>query len=683
MISIATFAQHISSQEAMERATKFLNDKILSSNGERKSAPVRSGVKLKETDIDIQSIYAFNVDGGGYVIASADERALPVLGYSDQGNIEWEQLPENMKAWLKSYDYAIATLGERRDFKDGDYLPMETADAPRSPARTERSAIEPLVKTHWFQEEPYWNDIPLYDGDNPEWTGMHCLTGCVATTMAQIMNYHQWPKSPSTGIPAYEISLNQDSVNNEVWRIDSLPPVTFDWDNMLDNYIETNPRTHQQTLIGNNAQRKAVATLMRYCSQSVRMNLSPEASGANDALMAYALYSYFDYAPTAYYAHRFSYNIDEWETLIYNELAAGRPVAYSGYKGPYSGHSFICDGYDGNGLFHINWGYGGRYEGYFSLSVLSPYANWVGFCIEQCAVLGIQPPRSDVTQVTPPFHARLSHDNAIVGRDTVYFYYSFSSNIYRDVTHDYALGTKESDGSPIPRFIGDPSDSIVYDDNWMTVVIDSNAIRKGESMVLYPMVRFRNIPGSDWQTLAEPRYSIHAVRNRDGSFKLHHPYNPVIEIKGYKITKNTGNNEKYLTLTIHNHSIYEFTETIILLPLYYGDINAKDIKNNTPYTIGKDAWYSAAYIRSDDEADVTFITNPEQNGTVRLLFYSSAWGYYYYYDIETDKDSDGIENTVDDSPSEPYYDLYGRNINLYPERSGIYIRGKEKVLINK
>ena len=687
MISIATYAQHITSREAMERAIKYLNDNNLSSHRASMAAPA----EFKETKVDAQSIYAFNMDGGGYVIASADERILPILGYSDKGSIDWKSLPQNMKAWLKSYDDAIATLGDRMDFKDGNPLAAGQANAPKLPSRAQKQAIEPLIKTKWYQEEPYWNNNPLYAGENQEWLGQQCLTGCVATTMAQIMNYYQWPKSSTKGIPSYDIMPSQDSINI-VWHIDSLPPVTFDWDNMLDNYVETNPRTYRQTVIGSMAQQEAVATLMRYCSQSVRMDFGPQASGANDALIVQALFSYFDYAPTVYYANRFSYGIDEWETLIYNEIADGRPVAYSGFSGPHSGHSFICDGYDGKGLFHINWGYGGMYDGFFSLSVLSPYAVWVGFCIQQCAVLGIQPPSPDINQAMPLYHARLSDYNIIADRNTVYFFYSFSSAVYQDasleniyqyVGHDYAMGTIEPDGTLTPRFIGDPSDSIVYSNNWMTVIIDSTAIAKGKSMVLYPMVRFRNIPDSDWQILAGPQHCIRAHRHTDGSFKLSLAGIPAIEIKGHRITPNTGNanQESYLTLTIHNLSVNEYTGNITLLPLYYGDISPKDITNETPYIMGKELWYSAAFIRSDDEADVTITIKPEHKGTIRLWFYSEAWGYYYYYDIETDIEPDGVDNVTYDSQPELYHDLNGRSINGTPVRKGVYIRGKEKVLI--
>lgn len=693
MISMAALAQHITSQEAMERATKFLKDKNLSSHSESMAAPVRRDVKLKETEVDVQSIYAFNVDGGGYVIASADERILPVLGYSDKGSIDWESLPENMKAWLKSYDDALATLGERMDFKDGNCLTTGREYAPKTPSRAEKKAIEPLISTHWYQEAPYWDNIPAYDGADKEEAGKNCLTGCVATTMAQIMNYYQWPKEPTAGIPAYEIETEKDGVKKN-WKIDGLPSVTFDWDNMLDQYVVTNPKTYRQTVIGTQAQQEAVATLMRYCAQSVGMIFSTQGSSADDSKIAQALYYYFDYAPTAYYAGRQTYDIDDWETLIYDEIAAGRPVAYGGCANLYSGHSFICDGYDEDGLFHINWGWGGWYDGYFTLSVLNPYNHGIGYCMMQGAVIGIQPSDTDNIQSAPLYNARMYDFMEIIGKDTVYFYYSFSSNVYMDaaleniyqnVVHDYAMGTIEPDGTLNPRFIGDPSDSIVYNYNWMSVIIDSTAFKKGETTILYPMVRFRHIPGSDWQMIAGPQYGLYAGYNRySGNFFLQFTDYPSLTIRNAVFTTGSGDavKERDLTLTLRNDSKFDFTGKIGLRAVYYGDVKPEDVTDKTPYTIGNDIWYSGAYVRSNEEADVTFTITPKQNGLITLWLYSDTYGYINYYDIVFDgSDSNGVTDVFNDMKPDIYYDLNGRNMNGIPVRRGIYIRGKEKVLI--
>lgn len=693
MVSISTFAQHITSQQAMERAIMFLKDHNLPSRNGNMAAPARGDITLKGTEVDVRSIYAFNVDGGGYVIASADERSLPVLGYSDKGSIDWERMPQNMKSWLKSYDDAIATLDGRMDFKDGNCLSSGLANTPVSPSRARKKALEPLISTKWYQEAPYWDNIPAYDGANTEDVGKNCLTGCVATTMAQIMNYFQWPKEPVAGIPAYDIETENDGVE-KIWHIDGLPSVAFDWDNMLDQYVVNNPKTYQETVIGTLAQQQAVATLMRYCAQSVTMDFSPQGSGADDSSIAQALYYYFDYAPSVYYAGRQTYDIDEWETLIYDEIAAGRPVAYGGCDDPYAGHSFICDGYNEDGFFHINWGWGGWYDGYFTLSVLNPYNHGVGFCMSQGAVIGIQPSDAGIIQSVPLYHARMYDLLEITGNDTVNFYYSFSSNVYMDATleniyqnvvHDYAMGTIEPDGTLNPRFIGDPSDSIVYSYNWMSVIIDSTAFEKGETTILYPMVKFRHIPGSEWQMIAGPQYGIYAGRNRySGNFFLKFADYPTLTIKNAVITYGSGEADKEsdLTVTIHNQSKFDFTGTIGLRAIYYGDVKPEDLTGKTPYVLGNDVWYSGAYVRSNEEADVTFTIKPLQNGLINFWLYSDTYGYLTYYDIIIDgSDSNGVSDVFNDSEPDIYHDLNGRNVYGLPVRKGIYIRGNEKILI--
>ena len=124
LLSAGSWAQNMTEQEAAEHALQFLSERGGASRakvmGEAPSQPV-----LKAAKVEAEKIYAFNVEGGGYVIASGDSRTLPVLGYSDSGSIDWNRLPENMRAWLKQYDDAIATLGDRTDFVDGNFVTEE------------------------------------------------------------------------------------------------------------------------------------------------------------------------------------------------------------------------------------------------------------------------------------------------------------------------------------------------------------------------------------------------------------------------------------------------------------------------------------------------------------------------------------------------------------------------------
>jgi len=622
LMTAGVWAQQISEEQARNRALKYL-----SNNAPAKTRGLNVGMDRKTVTAktDVKSIYAFNLDGGGYVIASGDSRALPVLGYSATGSIDWDRMPDNMRAWLKSYDQAMATLGNTKEFTDGvsRHGPM---------TRAPREAIGPLLKTQWYQYEPYWNDTPPYDGANPDWKGQPSQTGCVATLMAMVMNYCQWPKDACTEIPAYDITTAHENVE-KVWHIDALPPTTFDWDNMLDNYVTP------EGIIGTPEQQEAVAKLMRYCGQGVRMEYSPVVSNAYPQSVVEALVKYFGYQNTVQVRNRIYYSIDGWEDLIYSELVNGRPVIYGGDSDAF-GHGFVCDGYDGNGLFHINWGWGGYGDAYFSLSVLNPFDNisagasssGIGFSINQNAITGLQPDKDGTSAKTVKPLAFLYPINpvGVVEPDSVFFRYNFFSNSYgdEDVRADHAIGTCSDDGTLTPVFMGNPADSIVYNydinnlHNLHKVKVDSTAFQPGEWMALYPMVRFRNIPGCDWQMLGSEEYRVIAGRATDGQFYLVKEKHD-LEITKAEFTKGPGRMgmRNDLTLTLRNKSERESTMPLYLVPRYFGKVKPADITPETPRSKG-DPMKAGAYLRAGQDTEVTFCFKPMASGTVGLLL---AW----------------------------------------------------------
>ena len=152
--SMSIWAQHISEQEAMERVLQYMNGRQSLAKASRRieASPNGRDMRLTAMPVEPEKVYAFNMEGGGFVIASGDQRALPVLGYSTTGSIDWEKMPENMRSWLKQYDEAIATLGNRTDFCDGEqtitssYGQKNTTAQPSR--RAERMAVEPLINTH-------------------------------------------------------------------------------------------------------------------------------------------------------------------------------------------------------------------------------------------------------------------------------------------------------------------------------------------------------------------------------------------------------------------------------------------------------------------------------------------------------------------------------------------------------
>ena len=630
-------AQQLTEQQALERALQYMNSGKSSATARRMASPAKRGsMRVEPASVEAKKIYAFNMEGGGYVIASADSRTLPVLGYSTTGSIDWENMPENMRSWLKQYDEAIATLGHRTDFEDGEQIVVSKSRS-ENPAcqsrRAERTAVEPLIKTHWNQDAPYWDQVPKYQGPESNLRNKQCYVGCVATAMAQVMNYWQWPKSVPDGLPEYDYIFD---AQNYTWHISALPPTWFDWDLMLNDYKVWNDETEKYDQIGTDAQRKAVATLMRYCGQSVKMMYSPNGSGTYSSYVATALVNYFDYNAAQFVSRRF-FGIDEWEGIIYDELAAGRPMVYCG-SGDQGGHSFVCDGYDGNGLFHINWGWAGKDDGYFSLAVLNPYNNTspgsgssgIGFSIHEGAVVYTDPKMEPQPELRHDFGSSFYQYISPYCYDDnmVEFYYTFFEN-YDEVV-DHALGTIDSEGNLHPLFMGDPNDSLlisynIYNYNWYKVEVDSTMFTAGQQVTLYPMLKFRH-PGEQWQVIPPTELSLTAGRDENGRFFLYSNKGFFdIQPIGVSITKGTGRLDERsdLTIRVRNNESTDYTRELYLVPLYLGHITP-EMYDAAPVLVTGAKLVCGAYIPANGEADVTFSFVPEYGGTVVFGVYGET-----------------------------------------------------------
>ena len=639
---LAIVAQHMSEQDAMERALHYMRSDQSSAMVRRMASPAKGGgLKLTPVKIDANGIYAFNCEGGGFVIASGDQRTLPVLGYSDSGSIDWQQMPENMRSWLKQYDKSIATLGNRTDFENGEQMVIPSygqgANAVRRSRRAERVAVEPLVKTHWDQNEPYWNQAPKFHGGNPSLQGKQCYVGCVATAMAQVMNFWQWPKTVPNGVPAYDYNNVYNGITKK-WHIGALPPTWFDWDNMLNDYGYYDAQMNYIRLEATESQDNAVATLMRYCGQSVEMMYGPRELGGSGAMsqdIAKALTNYFDYN-AAQFISRFDFGIDEWEGVIYGELAAGRPIVYGGSTDQ-SGHAFVCDGYDGNGLFHINWGWSGVDDGYFSLSVLNPYNNTssgsgssgIGFCIGEKAIIYTDPQMEQQPALHGEYEQMLyqCYPISIEEDNVVSFYYFFHGNTNEVI--DNALGTIDEDGNLHPLFMVDPNDSILYsylayNYNYFPVQIDSTYFTPGQTVTLYPMLRFRH-PGEQWQIVPPMEQNLTVGRDSDGKFFMISNVKEFdMELTGITITGGTGrlNERSDITIRVRNNESSDFSNILYLVPVYLGHVTPEEMGTVHPLAYGQDL-KCGAYIPAKGEADVTFSYVPEYGGTVVFYVYNS------------------------------------------------------------
>lgn len=383
------FAGPVTLEQAKGKAAKFmkeLNGSVLQASETPEYAPART-IRGVKTNTETPAYYVFNSENeSGYVIVSGDDNTDEILGYSTNGSFDMDNMPENVKAWLHGYTEQIALME--------NYVHQEQSSQAQYSAQW--TAIAPMTSTKWNQGSPYNNMCPLHEGTRS-------VTGCTATAMAQVMKFHNWPEGETSPIPGYETATAKIQLSD-------LPSTTFRWDEMYDTY-------------GNGESGDAVAELMLYCGQAITSDYTSFATGSYTGNVTFALKQYFGYDNNLEQKSINFYTISEWETIIYDELKQNRPVYHAGYSMD-GGHAFICDGYDGNGMFHFNWGWGGMYDGYFKLSIMAPGSGGIGsgssdgYSSGQEIIIGIQPPTGEGPK---PWYF-MPHSEQLIGKDMFAFF---------------------------------------------------------------------------------------------------------------------------------------------------------------------------------------------------------------------------------------------------------------------
>ncbi len=359
-------------QQALELAGRFIaaNTNLAKHRDAalEMSASVMTEAKALGTT-ESPAYYVCNIEGGrGFVVVSGDDRFKDILGYSMSGSADnVDDMPEGLKYWL---DFLAREMEAAKDYYDANGI--EAVAQTRAATQQMHADIAPLLTSRWDQQSPY-NDLCPMTADG------RAVTGCVATGMAQIMNYHKFPQR---GIGSH---------TNGWWtgQTFNFGETVYDWANMADVYGAASTE----------AQKQAVATLMAHCGCAVDMRYSAAVSGTPNIYAGIALVNYFGYNPNLHYEGRDQMSAGEWKALLLQELEAKRPVAYSGMTGAESaeGHFFVCDGYEAaTGKFHFNWGWSGRYDGYYEISALEPGTGGTGagtgvFNYYQGILVGVQP----------------------------------------------------------------------------------------------------------------------------------------------------------------------------------------------------------------------------------------------------------------------------------------------------
>ena len=372
LITTSGLAKPVTLEKAREKASVFLTSNNIELANNHSNSHAR---RAKQHD-NQPSYYIFNAtDRQGFVVVSGEDATCEILAYSEKGHFG-DKMPEGLLALLDNYDRQIHAV--------------RGGQAKAAPAKARRhDTISPIISSQWDQG---WatKEGDAYNMLCPTIDDKHCVTGCVATAMAQVMHYYQWPKEVTMPIPGYE--------SGNIGKLDTIPPTTFNWLLMPDIY------DGDETM----EEKSEVAKLMLYCGISALTKYDLKLSEALGSDATRALKDYFGYSSKIRYIKRADYDDDRWEETIYHELACSRPVIYFGFSSN-GGHCFICDGYSTDDFYHINWGWGGEYDGFFKLSILTPEAPSIsgilpedveeGYSMNQHAIIGIIPAANSTAEI--------------------------------------------------------------------------------------------------------------------------------------------------------------------------------------------------------------------------------------------------------------------------------------------
>ncbi len=389
--------------------------------------------------------YVFNCDSSdGFVIVCSDDRVQPILGYSDKGSFCYDDLPDNAKWWLTEYQRQLQYLRVHQDAESRNDIKLN-------------SEVPALIQTKWGQGKGFNNQCPIIPTTTSTYYNGRACTGCVATGMAQIMKFHQWPSS-GIGSHSYDCDVQYGTNANPLSYTTTLSAAfdgaSYGWGDMVDafcyytsDYIVYVDGPGNNDWPASSTQINAVSKLMSDVGISIDMMYGSYERGGSAAYLykaAEALKTYFGYDNSIEYIDR-DYFDGDIESVLRDNLDARQPVLYSGKTADNGGHAFVIDGYDTNGYYHVNWGWNGISDGYFLLSLLSPQEQGAGsseggYNYRQLAVTNIKPTESGkislITDITPVTNA-ISSSSVSATAEIQAAWGSYSGDIEMWVTDEW------------------------------------------------------------------------------------------------------------------------------------------------------------------------------------------------------------------------------------------------------
>lgn len=599
-------AEQISVSQAASIAEKYLGEAV---NVGQNLAPAK--MKGLQMSAESPEYYVFNTYGKkGFVIISGDDELTELVGYSNEGEFRSENAPENLRAWLDGYAAFV------RSVRDGESRPMRASVNNATPV------VEPLVTTRWNQGEPY-NLLCPYDSS----VGVTCPTGCAATSMAQLINYHEWPVQ-GKGTKSYNSSYGRLTVD--------FSKSVYDWANMKDRYESYYDEDKNIVNEWTDTEANAVAKLMYDCGVALEMGYGPYSSGAADTEMPLALCNYFNYH--ADLITRDGHTVDEFLARIKEELDNSRPLVFNG-QGSGGGHSYIVDGYDSNDYLHVNWGWGGISDGYFNVSYMNPddlgTGGGSGGFNEMQSIVVAYPDETGEGSVGQNVmrlvdssmwgggdgYVKALQESIVKGEDFKVEYYGIWNMVNLDYIGEFALGIFDSDGK------------------MLSVTASNKAIIGRFNLTYYPETLVAN---EELAALSDGDYTIRMISRQQGyddwvrvatdgidiavsgnEIKKREPVVPtaVISCENLEVlTSTVGIDDTIdIQITLKNDSEYDFMGKVSLL-VSNDETNKKMYKSSVNVFVGR---------------------NGEQTATANLRISSSMKAGRYRIEV------DGVEATND------------------------------------
>ncbi len=470
-----------------------------------------------------QTLYYVYNTANGFVIVSGDDAANPILAYSNEGNFDPKKISSSVSYWLSGYQKQIQYIIDNNVQATSTIAAKWDAliNNKQQPSALATNTVSPLMSTTWNQS-PYYNDACPYDNVKDSFA----VTGCVATAMAQVLKFWNYP---ATGSGFY--SYNDPHFGTQSANFSS---TNYAWDSMPNS---VNSKNH------------AVATLMYQCGVSVNMNYGVDESSSYVISAAspitncaeYALKTYFGYSNSLKGLLRSNYGDTIWIDKLEAELDAGRPVIYSGF-GTEGGHCFDFDGYDANNYFHVNWGWGGLDNGYFSIDALNPSALGTGggdggFNSGQEAIIGIEPSNGGGSHTSTPTDSISLYDQVTLSASTIYYGHSFTA--YANVQN---TGTDTFKGTYCAAIFNNTNTFFDFIDSIPNVVLPPGFVYKSDISFTYG--------GS--LTMLPGKYSISIFYHGIG--------------KSWKLVTNAGSYINYAQLSVINPGTLEMYSAMNVTP---------------------------------------------------------------------------------------------------------------------